>query len=226
MTAAMPILPIEHRTAAARYTVQEFLLTYGTWQSMKQRCSPTGSQDRAVYVDRGITVHETWKKSFATFIADVGPRPNRSSTLDRYPNRSGNYEPGNVRWATATEQAANTRSARLLTMNGATRSMAGWARRTGLSRQTISTRLANGWSVDEALTTALAPNPEYTSFANGRARGKKLTASDVSAIVAAAKTGTVTGAGLGREYGVSGTAICHVLKQFGIRLKTGRPARK
>lgn len=38
-----------------------------------------------------------------------GPRPSTKHSIDRYPNPFGDYEPGNVRWATASEQARNQR---------------------------------------------------------------------------------------------------------------------
>jgi hypothetical protein len=50
---------------------------------------------------------EPWQKSFARFLADVGLRPSYLHTIDRYPNRRGNYEPGNVRWATMKQQQEN-----------------------------------------------------------------------------------------------------------------------
>jgi hypothetical protein len=39
----------------------------------------------------------------------MGPRPSSQHTLDRYPNPDGNYEPGNVRWASKREQNLNRR---------------------------------------------------------------------------------------------------------------------
>jgi len=48
-------------------------------------------------------------------MAELGPRPpgmtgkRATYTLDRFPNNDGHYEPGNVRWATVSEQAKNRR---------------------------------------------------------------------------------------------------------------------
>ena len=80
---------------------------YRCWTSMLSRC--TASDRRAKYYrDRGITVCARWRTSFKWFLADVGPRPGPGYSLDRI-DVDGNYEPGNVRWATWKEQAANKR---------------------------------------------------------------------------------------------------------------------
>jgi hypothetical protein len=73
----------------------------------KTRCTNPNYEDWADYGGRGIKFLFI---SFEQFYAELGPRP-KGKTLDRYPNNNGHYEPGNVRWATWEEQAANRRAA-------------------------------------------------------------------------------------------------------------------
>ena len=78
---------------------------YRSWQMMKNRCLNSNATDYAHYGGRGITIHPAWN-NFEAFLADVGRRPHPSLTLDRV-DSNGNYEPGNVRWATRSTQARN-----------------------------------------------------------------------------------------------------------------------
>lgn len=84
---------------------------YRVWQDMRGRCSDQNDKRWKDYGGRGITVCERWQMSVAAFIADIGPHPGAEYTLDRI-NNDGNYEPGNVRWASRSEQAQNTRRTR------------------------------------------------------------------------------------------------------------------
>jgi hypothetical protein len=77
------------------------------WRNMIRRCHNPESHDYPRYGGRGIKVCEAWRNSFQRFCEDIGPRPSAEHSVDRYPNNDGDYEPGNCRWATRKEQAAN-----------------------------------------------------------------------------------------------------------------------
>ena len=129
---------------------------YGIWVAMRQRCNNPLNKRYPDYGGRGISVHPDWdntEKGFQAFFDYMGPRPSQEHSVDRHPNRNGNYEPGNVRWATQGEQARNKRNNVNLTHNGKTQCVAAWAEETGISRETIKNRLASGWTVEKSLTT-------------------------------------------------------------------------
>lgn len=130
--------------------------TYRSWASMIQRCTNPKFASFAAYGARGIKVCTRWRRSFRCFLRDMGERP-AGTSLDRFPNRRGNYEPGNCRWATRREQRLNSDALHLLTFNGETLPLKHWAIRLGLKRATLSNRiLYRGWSVERALTSTVA----------------------------------------------------------------------
>jgi len=82
--------------------------TRTSWRDMIQRCTNKNHAQYKDYGGRGIGICDGWRNSFVSFMQDMGRRP-EGKTLDRYPNRNGNYEPGNCRWATKKDQAQNRR---------------------------------------------------------------------------------------------------------------------
>lgn len=81
---------------------------YHSWCQMKARClNPTHPRYKD-WGGRGITVCDRWVNSFTDFLADVGRKPSAAHSIDRIDNH-GNYEPGNVKWSTPSEQNYNRR---------------------------------------------------------------------------------------------------------------------
>lgn len=80
---------------------------YKCWENMVSRCTNPNSTGYENYGGRGISLHSEFI-SFRNFISHIGPRPGKEYSIDRI-DVNGNYEPGNVRWATYQEQARNKR---------------------------------------------------------------------------------------------------------------------
>ena len=87
---------------------------YLLWQGMKQRCFYQNNKAFKYYGGRGITVCDEWKDNFQAFYDYVSKLPHygeKGYSLDRI-NNDGNYEPGNVKWSTQTEQLMNRRNSK------------------------------------------------------------------------------------------------------------------
>lgn len=126
---------------------------YVTWCGIKQRCLNPDSESYVNYGGRGVQMCEKWMNDFWAFVQDVGPKQ-AGKSLDRIDN-NGHYEPGNIRWATPTEQILNRRPGKLklIQFGGKTQTASAWERELGFPSCTVSSRLAYGWTVEEALST-------------------------------------------------------------------------
>ncbi|MDE1009657.1 MAG: hypothetical protein OSB38_28760 [Paraburkholderia fungorum] len=124
---------------------------YSIYLLMVKRCTDPKSHAYHHYGGRGIKVCERWLESFENFLQDMGERP-EGKTLDRFPDVDGNYEPGNCRWATWTEQQNNKRDNHVLEVNGVRKTLSEWAAETGISPGTLWNRTQYGWTPHEIVT--------------------------------------------------------------------------
>lgn len=187
---------------------------YRSWCSMKARCCNPRNPSYARYGGRGITVCPRWLDSFENFLADVGNRPGPKYTIDRFPNNDGNYEPGNVRWATAQEQSRNRRSNRVIEFGGASRTVAEWADVLGVRYFTLVQRIKrNGYEVALAL-----PKPPVANLGKGHRMGSDsphatINESDVPIIRQRVATGEELKA-VGVDYGLSASGVWRIVHRI------------
>lgn len=124
---------------------------YKIWKGIRKRCYGKNQTGYENYGGRGITMCDRWKSSFKAFFEDMGPRPSANHSIERT-NNDGNYEPGNCVWATDFEQNRNRRDNVMLEFRGERLCLTDWARRFGMKKGTLRSRLESGLSVEEALT--------------------------------------------------------------------------
>lgn len=113
---------------------------------MKNRCYNKNFTQYENYGGRGIRVCDEWRHDFMAFYNYVGEAPD-GKTLDRI-NTNGNYEPDNVRWATAKEQGRNKTNTRKI--NGVCISEI--SKKLGGRHSLVAKRIRRGWSIDRAIT--------------------------------------------------------------------------
>lgn len=115
---------------------------YRTLMAMIARCTNPKNISYPKYGGSGVGVCEEWRgaNGFPNFLKCVGPKPGKGWSIGRIDNSKG-YEPGNVRWETAKQQAQNRSICRYITYNGETHCLTEWARRLGINRTTLAVRI-------------------------------------------------------------------------------------
>jgi len=140
-------------------------LIYTIWCSIKTRTSNPNELNYQKYGAKGIEMYVKWLDDFDRFYKYVkklkncpdisileskGGGKRMSLSIDRIDN-GGNYEPKNIRWATATQQARNRSSNVMVTWKGKEYVMAELAELHGIKKATLWWRIKQGWSIEECL---------------------------------------------------------------------------
>lgn len=125
-----------------------------SWRHMIDRCTNPENKHFKDYGGRGILVCERWM-ALKLFVIDMGDPPD-GMTLDRWPNKNGNYELNNCRWATPKQQARNTRRNVLAWLGNELLCVAEISERTGVNHATLRSRIdAQMRCVEQRISGAL-----------------------------------------------------------------------
>lgn len=129
------------------------------WSGMIARCYNKNSYSYIWYGAKGISVCDEWKLDYMSF-----KRWSEMSgysddlTIDRFPNKSGNYEPSNCRWSTMKEQQNNRSNNKTYEHNGVKLTVSQLSDKYNLSMSCIYQRIKKlGWSVEKAVNTPFIP---------------------------------------------------------------------
>lgn len=135
------------------HSVGIYVDEYGILKHAIKRCENEKDPGYHKYGGRGIKVSDRYKgdNGVINLIADIGPRPSKEHSLDRWPDNDGNYEVGNLRWATDTQQSNNRRNTIYLEICGVVRSCGEWSEISGTPTYTIRGRKILGWSDNDAV---------------------------------------------------------------------------
>ena len=123
--------------------------TYSKWQGMKTRCYNPNSNRFQYYGGKGIKVCDRWLNSFENFLADMGECP-EGMTLDRIDNTK-DYEPGNCKWSTLTEQSRHRTNVEQYLIDGRLQCLNQWAKEVGMTFGKVKRKLQAGASIEQAL---------------------------------------------------------------------------
>jgi hypothetical protein len=104
---------VTHGLSVRKKSTKEQEKTYGSWADAKRRCA----ENHKDYGARGIKMCERWQDSYECFLSDMGGMAKIGQSLERI-DVNGNYEPGNCKWASREEQAANKRNTKLVMFDG------------------------------------------------------------------------------------------------------------
>lgn len=166
---------LKSEVTIARSTIHEMCYTkiYRTWRGMLNRCN---DQNNSAYGGRGIKVCDEWQQDFIAFYNHVSKLEHfgeKGYSLDRI-NFNGNYEPGNLRWATTKEQARNKRTNVIVEYNGEEMTLQEAAERSGINYVALKGRWKMG------IRDAELFKPLRQSLPNVEYNGEKMTLKDVA----------------------------------------------
>lgn len=176
-------------------------ITYQSWIRMKTRCLNPNSPRYSQYSKLGI--EPKWVDSFEEFLKDMGERPSVKHSIDRIDNTKG-YYPGNCRWATQKEQANNTSTNILLTLNNTTKTVKEWSEELNIPYKRLIQRVHSESFPVEKITS---PQIERNNYIANRQLFSREQVQDIKDLT---KTNSITS--IAKKYGVTWGTINNIVK--------------
>lgn len=185
---------------------------YSIWKGMIARCTLPETKGYKNYGGRGICIHDGWMgypDGFNRFVHHIGERPSTAHSVDRI-NVDGNYEPGNVRWATSSEQARNRRTNKFFIHKGQRICHADLAQELGITPQSLQKRMRR-WPIEKII----APLHQKRLFGSGikqdgeRGTNAKLNRQQAQTIFDRRTSGCSTKE-LSQEFGISERTVLDI----------------
>lgn len=128
---------------------------YRTWQRIKNRCYNEVDPNYISYGLRGIVVYDKWINDFEAFFTYMGYAPSKKHSIDRI-DVNGNYEPGNVRWATTKQQNRNRRSNIMVEYKGETKTLMEWSEVLNISYAALQGRNNRKWDAERMFNSPVS----------------------------------------------------------------------
>lgn len=144
---------------------------YRIWRNMKSRCFNSKTPKFKNHGGRGITICSEWLASYVNFHEWATNNGYKDSLVIERIDNNGNYDPGNCKWATYTEQNLNKRENHRVTFKGETKTLTEWGAELGIKFTTLSSRLTDyGWGVEKTLNTPVGAHRKRVIEYQGETR--------------------------------------------------------
>lgn len=136
-------------------------ILFGRYRQIKYHCENPNSPRWKFYGGRGIELTKSWSNDFWSFAEwienNIGLPMSCQDQLDRI-DHNGNYEPGNLRWATAQENHRNRINNTVITINGRTQVLTEWCEELKLWNTTVLRRI-HVMGLDPVHALGIEPHP-------------------------------------------------------------------
>lgn len=116
---------------------------YSSFRHARERCNNPNHKYYFKYGGNNIKFLFNTFREFLDYLGEK-PEPKKEYSIERKDN-NGNYEIGNVKWATRYEQNRNKKSNQWVKINNEIKCIADWCKIYKIGQSSVFIRMKNGW---------------------------------------------------------------------------------